>query len=79
MGQILQVLLRAVQFTALSKAARRRGIASMIRYMMRTAARTERAGGRLCVRIAMTNYRMHWLYAAKLNLVARAPPRPLAA
>lgn len=38
LGQIAQVLLRAVQYTALPKGARRHGISAVIRYVMRAAA-----------------------------------------
>ena len=52
LGQIAQVLLRAVQFTVLPKRARRHGIRPVIRYVMRTAAYLARSGRRLGLRFA---------------------------
>jgi len=74
LGQIAQVLLRAVQYTALPKSARRHGIRSVIRYIVRTAAYMVRTGRRVVMRFAKTNYRLDWLYAAMVHLEARAPP-----
>ena len=79
LGQIAQVLLRAVQFTALPKRARRHGIAPVIRYVMRTAAYLARSARRLRLKFAKTNFRVRWLYRAMRHLEARAPPVPLAA
>ena len=74
LGQIAQVLLRAVQFTVLPKRARRHGIRPVIRYVMRTAAYLARSGRRLGLRFARTNFRLDWLYAAMRPPRARAPP-----
>ena len=74
LGQIAQILLRAVQFAALPKRARRHGVRSVIRYVMRTAAVMVRTGRRVMMRFAKTNYRLDWLYEAMVHLEARAPP-----
>ena len=79
LGQIAQVLLRAVQYTALPKSARRHGIRSVIRYVVRTAAHMVRTGRRVVMRFAKTNYGLDWLYSAMVHLEARAPPLPTAA
>ncbi len=75
LGHIAQVVLRAVQHTALPKSARRHGIRAVIRYVVRTAAHMVRTGRRVVVRFAKTNHRLDWLYAAMVYLEARAPPR----
>ncbi len=77
LGQIAQVLLRAVQFTALPKRARKHGIRSVIRYVMRTVAFMVSTGRRLYVHFAKTNFRLHWLYAAMVSPNARASPLPI--
>ena len=74
LGQIAQILLRAVQYTALPKSARRHGIRSVIRHVVRTAAHMVRTGRRVVMRFAKTNFRLDWLYAAMVHLEARAPP-----
>ena len=74
LGQIAQVLLRAVQYTALPRKARRHGIRSVIRHVMRTAAHMVRTARRVCLRFAKTNFRLDWLYEAMVSLEARAPP-----
>ena len=74
LGQIAQVLLRAVQFTALPKSARKHGIRQVIRYVMRTAAHVVRTARRVCLRFAKTNFRLDWLFEAMVALEARAPP-----
>ncbi|MXX06334.1 MAG: hypothetical protein F4Z71_06185 [Gammaproteobacteria bacterium] len=74
LGQIAQALLRAVQYTALPKGARRHGISAVIRYVMRTAAWMTRSARRLSLRFAKTNFRLDWLYGAMVSLEARAPP-----
>ena len=74
LGWIAQVLLRAVQFTALPKRARKHGLRPVIRHVMRTAAYMVRTARRLCVRFAKTNFRLDWLYQAMVSLEARAPP-----
>ena len=79
LGQIAQVLLRAVQHEALPKSARRHGIRSVIRYVVRTAAHMVRTGRRVVMRFARTNCRLDWLYSAMVHLEARAPPLPTAA
>jgi hypothetical protein len=79
LGQIAQVLLRAVQFTALPKKARGHGIRQVIRYVMRTAAHMVRTARRTCLRFAKTNFRLDWLYQAMVALEARAPPAAPAA
>ncbi len=79
LGQLAQVLLRAVQYEALPKSARYHGIRSVIRYVVRTAAHMVRTGRRMVMRFAKTNYRLEWLYSAMVHLEARAPPFPTAA
>ena len=79
LGQIAQVPLRAVQYEALPKSARRHGIRSVIRHVVRTAAHMVRTGRRVVMRFAKTNYRLDWLYSAMAHLEARAPPPPTAA
>lgn len=74
LGQIAQVLLRAVQYTALPKSARRHGISAVIRYVMRTAALMVRSARKLGLRLAKTNFRLDWLYGAMVSTEARAPP-----
>ena len=74
LGQIAQVLLRAVQYGALPKRARRHGIRPVIRYVMRATAHMVRTVRRTCVRFAKTNFRLDWLYRAMVSLEARAPP-----
>ena len=74
LGQIAQVLLRAVQYEALPKSARRHSIRPVIRYVMRTAAYMVRTARRVCLRFAKTNFRLDWLYRAMVSLEARAPP-----
>lgn len=74
LGQIAQVLLRAVQYTVLPKRARRHGISAVIRYVMRTAALMVRSGRKLGLRFAKSNFRLDWLYSAMVSLEARAPP-----
>ena len=79
LGQIAQTLLRAVQFTALPKKARRHGVRQVIRYVMRTAAHMIRTARRVCLRFAKTNLRLDWLYGAMVRLEARGPPAALVA
>ena len=74
LGQIAQVLLRAVQYGALPKSARRHGIRPIIRHVMRATAHMVRTARRVCVRFAKTNFRLDWLYRAMVALEARAPP-----
>ena len=79
LGWIAQALLRAVQFAALPKRARRHGLRPVIRHVMRTAAYMVRTARRLCVRFARTNFHLDWLYEAIQSLEPRAPPTALAA
>ena len=74
LGQIAQVLLRAVQYGALPKSARRHGIRPVIRYVMRATAHMVRTARRVCLRFAKTNFRLDWLYRSMVALEARAPP-----
>ncbi|MDD9961275.1 MAG: hypothetical protein OXU70_04165 [Gammaproteobacteria bacterium] len=73
-GHIAQALLRAVQFTALPRGARRDGIRQVIRYVMRTEAHMVRTARRTCLRFAKTSFCLDWLYEAMTALEARAPP-----
>lgn len=74
LGQIAQVLLRAVQYTALPKKARGHGIRPIIRYVMQTTAYLVRTARRLCVRFARNNFRLDWLYRAMVSLEAGVAP-----
>ena len=74
LGQIAQVLLRAVQYTALPKSARRHGLRPVIRFVMRTSAYLVRTARRYRVRFAKTNFRLELLYEAMVRLEARGPP-----
>ena len=74
LGWIAQVLLRAVQFTALPKRARKHGLRPVIRHAMPTAGYMVRSSRRLCVRFAKTNFRLDWLYEAMIRIEARVPP-----
>jgi len=74
LGQIAQVLLRAVQHTALPRGARRRGIRSVIRYVVGAVAHMARTARRVWLRFAKTNHRLDWLHSAMVALEARAPP-----
>ncbi len=79
LGWIAQVLLRAVQFTALPKRARKHGLRPVIRHVMRTAAYLVRTARRLCVRFAKSNFRLDRLYQEMVSPEARAPPPALPA
>ena len=74
LGHIAQALLRAVQFTALPKGARRHGIRQVIRHVMCAAAHMIRTARRIGLRFAKTSFRLDWLYQAMTTLEARAPP-----
>ncbi len=79
LGQIAQVLLRAVQYGALPKSARRHGIRPVIRHVMRATAHMVRTARRVCLRFAKTNFRLDWLYRAMVALEAEARAPPAAA
>jgi len=67
-GQIAQLLLRAVQYELLPKAARRHGLRPLIRYLMRTVARLVRTGRRWRLDFAKNNFRLDWLFYAACQL-----------
>lgn len=67
-GQMAQVLLRAVQYELLPKAARRHGLRPLIRYLMRTVARLVRTGRRWRLDFAKSNFRLDWLFYAACQL-----------
>ena len=67
-GQIAQLLLRAVQYRVLPKAARRHGLRPLIRHLVRTVARLVRSGRRWRLDFARTNFRLDWLYHAAVQL-----------
>jgi len=67
-GQIAQLLLRAVQYELLPKAARRHGLRPLIRYLMRTVARLVRTGRRWRLDFAKSNFRLDWLFHAACQL-----------
>ena len=67
-GQMAHLLLRAVQFRLLPKAARRHGIRPLVRHVMRTVARLVRSGRRLSLLFASCCLRRDWLLHAGLRL-----------
>lgn len=67
-GQLAQLLLRAVQYRLLPKAARRHGLRPLIRHLVRTVARLVRSGRRWRLDFARTNFRLDWLYHAAVQL-----------
>jgi len=75
LGQIAQMLLRAVQFTKLPKGARRHGIRPIIRHVMCTVARLVHSARQWRLDFAKTSFRLDWLYAAATRLPARGPPQ----
>ena len=67
-GQLAQLLLRAVQYRVLPKAARRHRLRPLIRHLVRTVARLVRSGRRWRLDFARTNFRLDWLYHAAVQL-----------
>lgn len=64
-GQIAQLLLIAAQYELLPHSARRHGLRTLIRDLVRTAARLVRHGRKLVLKFAKSAFRLDWLiYAA---------------
>jgi hypothetical protein len=63
-GQLAQILLIATQYQLLPKAARRHGLRTLIRDLVRTAARLVRHGRKLVLKFAKTALRLDWLIHA---------------
>ncbi|MCY4041048.1 MAG: hypothetical protein OXF72_07310 [Gammaproteobacteria bacterium] len=68
-GQLAQLLLVAMQYGLLPKAARKHGLRPLVRQAVRTVARLVRTGRRQVLRFAKNNFLLDWLYwcAARLE------------
>lgn len=75
-GQIAQMLLCAVQFKLLPEKAREHGIRTIIRDLVRTAAKLVRHARRIMLRFAKTSLKLDWIAHAadQLELLAHPPP-----
>lgn len=71
-GQIAQILLVATQYQLLPRAARRHGLRTLIRDLVRTAARLVRHGRRRILKFAKGTLRLDWLIYAADRLDALA-------
>jgi hypothetical protein len=69
-GQLAQILLIATQYQLLPNAARRHGLRTLIRDLVRTAARLVRHGRKLVLKFAKTALRLDWLIHAADRLDA---------
>jgi hypothetical protein len=69
-GQLAQILLIATQYQLLPHAARRHGLRTLIRDLVRTAARLVRHGRKLVLKFAKTALRLDWLIHAADRLDA---------
>ena len=67
-GRMAHMLLRAVQYRLLPKAARRHGIRPLVRHMVRTVARLVTSGRRRSLLFASCCMRRDWLFHASLQL-----------
>ncbi|MCZ0943860.1 MAG: transposase [Gammaproteobacteria bacterium] len=67
-GRMAHLLLRAVQYGLLPKAARRHGIRPLVRHLMRTVARLVASGRRRSLLFASCCFRRDWLFFASLQL-----------
>ena len=67
-GRMAHLLLRAVQYRLLPKAARRHGIRPLVRHVMRTVARLVTSGRRRSLLFASCCFRRDWLFFASLQL-----------
>jgi hypothetical protein len=74
-GQIAQLLLCAVQYNLLPQEARRHGIRTIIRDLVRTAGRLVRHSRRSILRFAKSSLRLDWIAHAadRLELLAKPP------
>lgn len=69
-GQLAQLLLIAVQYQLLPQSARRHGLRTLIRDLVRCAARLVRHGRRRILRFAKTAFRLEWIAFASERLDA---------
>jgi hypothetical protein len=69
-GQLAQLLLIAVQYQLLPRAARRHGLRTLIRDLVRTAARLVRHGRKIVLKFAKSALRLDWLVHAAERLDA---------
>ena len=67
-GQLAQLLLVAMQYGLLPKAARKHGLRPLVRHAVRTVARLVRTGRRWVLRFAKNNFRLDWLYWCAVRL-----------
>ena len=67
-GRMAHMLLRAVQYRLLPKAARRYGIRPLVRHLVRTVARLVTSGRRRSLLFASCCMRRDWLFHASLRL-----------
>ena len=67
-GRMAHMLLRAVQYRLLPKAARRHGIRPLVRHLVRTGARLVTSGRRRSLLFASCCMRRDWLFHASLQL-----------
>jgi hypothetical protein len=74
-GQIAQLLLCAVQFKLLPHKARKHGIRTVIRELVRAAAKPVKHARRLILRFAKTSLRLDWIAHAadKLETLTLSP------
>ncbi len=72
-GQLAQLLLIGTQYELLPKSARRHGLRTLIRDLMRTAGRLVRRGRRRILRFAMSALRLDWIAHAAERLQAFHP------
>jgi len=73
-GQIAQMLLVAVQYELLPDSARKHGIRTIIKEMVRVAGRLVRHGRRWIMKFAKTALRLDWIAHAADRLDAGLPP-----
>ena len=71
---VAHLLLRAVQYRLLPKAARRHGIRSLVRHVMRAVARLVTSGRRRRLLFASCCFRRDWLFFASLQLEGGSTP-----
>ena len=67
-GRMARMLLRAVQYRLLPKAARRHGIRPLVRHLVRTVARLVTSGRQRSLLFASCCMRRDWLFHASLQL-----------
>ena len=67
-GQLAQMLLRSVQYGLLPREARKHGLRSIIRHLIRTVAQLVRASGRWRFDFTKSNFLIGWIYNAAVQL-----------